>query len=707
MRHKRWKFKFRVGTLILSFLAVLLLWNLSTNAFEKYQYESQKELEQLKFENSIVAFDLQIHQEIAKQREYLASFRNAISVTDNFDEHTTVEDFQNMMEQSLEKEEQKVIVAGFVSDYKNIRYAYPAKYNDYIGKSIEDSFGTFEGGDGSYQMVSLYDGSIGMQFSEHVVLKNGWSGSITIIFDAGQVFDAISTFKSEEYNIGVDMFDTRFGKTDQEFSTELPVFESEILLGDFTFKVYGQLKEEYQESFKFLIRVIRMIILVLVLSIYFIVVFLLYSNNFLSGRVNQMVYYDSLTKLPNRRMLTKYLKTLAKKDEDFSVFFIDIYNFKVINDAKGHKAGDDVLKLVGEKFESYACPETSFFRWGGDEFIAVSNKHMIDASSDMRFILKDMKENLVDKQGIQYPLEFTAGGSTFKESEEDIDLVLLNADYAMQELRKDNRRGVQVYNDEIGRQIKRRIEIESLLLRAIDKKDFHVVFQPLVDGTGKVSSLEALVRWSLTDDKIFPDEFIPIAEQLNVIDALDLIVIDKALEGVKKIHNEGFDDVKVAVNVSITELNEEFIEAITEFMMRHDVTPNSLILEITERIDLAGEDYKLEILEKLRDAGVTIALDDFGSGFSSMMRLVNMPFDKIKIDKGLIDYCAMESSKKNIVSNVINMIHAMDMAAVAEGVETLEQVNALNEFGVDYIQGYYYSKPKNIDDVISYISERE
>jgi diguanylate cyclase (GGDEF)-like protein/PAS domain S-box-containing protein len=430
--------------------------------------------------------------------------------------------------------------------------------------------------------------------------------------------------------------------------------------------------------------------------------------------------YDTLTDIPNRSSLMEHIKHNIDLYNHhkiiFSLFFLDIDNFKNINDTLGHNIGDSILVQITKRLKGILREEDIIARIGGDEFVIVlpnltTDRH--EASKKIDIISKKIHTSLLKTFKIdQHHLNVSTsiGIVTMNNNEDTADDLLKHADVAMYQAKKDGRSVSRYYFDEMKEGLQRRINIENGLRDAIAKKELDVVYQPVISTkTGEIIGAEALLRWNSKKlGSITPDEFIIIAEESGSILEIGEWVLNRAVEQFAKwkrdfAHIKSFE--KIAINVSSKQFNHpDFVMQINQVIKKSGINPNHLELELTESIILNDISVVSNEMQSLRDLGINISMDDFGTGYSSLSYLKKLPFSTLKIDKTFTQDISHESNNKDLISTIITISENFNLEIIAEGVETLNQYKFLKEKGCNYIQGYYCSKPMNAKLFTEYLS---
>jgi diguanylate cyclase (GGDEF)-like protein/PAS domain S-box-containing protein len=424
-------------------------------------------------------------------------------------------------------------------------------------------------------------------------------------------------------------------------------------------------------------------------------------------RVQYLAYYDALTGLPNRTLLQDRLaKALAgarRRKDKAAILFLDLDRFKDINDSLGHSVADLLLQEVAERLKTWAREQDTVARVGGDEFLIVLTgvKDVADAAVATERIVNLMTAEFV-VQGHSLSIGCSVGISIFPEHGADGETLIKNADAAMYSAKENGRNRFQFFTEDMNAQVVERLTLENSLRLALDKKELFLVYQPQMDiATGRITGLEALLRWQHPDlGLVPPDKFIRIAENSGLIVPIGEWVVRTACRQARKWQDEGLPAVSVAVNVSAVQFRQEgFCELIRRALHETGLAPQYLELELTESLLLANADLMLSVVQELKAMGVTLAIDDFGTGYSSFSYLRQFRVSKLKIDRVFIRDVAVNPDDAAIASAIISMAKSLHLKVIAEGVEDEAQMSFLRAHQCDEIQGYYFSKPLAVDKV--------
>lgn len=422
---------------------------------------------------------------------------------------------------------------------------------------------------------------------------------------------------------------------------------------------------------------------------------------------------DSLTDVCNRFAYLERMNALLESSTHVShniqhaVFFLDLDRFKQVNDTLGHAVGDSLLVEVANRIQGLLKNKDILARYGGDEFVITLTNiiHPREAAKFAEKIIRVIEEPVI-LDGQEIFVSTSMGISIFPTDGETTDLLVNRADKAMAFSKQNGRNGFSFYFDDLHTDTKRVLLLDTELRKAIDNRDFTLYFQPKINAKNmQLIGVEALVRWQ--NDKlgfVSPAEFIPYAEETGLIIPLSEMIFDLACESHKKIMEAGLMKVPIAINISSIHFQQQnFLESIQQILERNNTSAVNFEIEMTERTVMNSASETVSKLVRLKQMGFKLSIDDFGTGYSSLSYLVRFPLDILKIDRSFIQHICSLDDKQAVVDAIIQMAHRLKMKVVAEGVESAQQVELLKEMGCDYIQGYYYSKPLPITELIDFI----
>lgn len=421
-----------------------------------------------------------------------------------------------------------------------------------------------------------------------------------------------------------------------------------------------------------------------------------------------LVYHDSLTSLLNRlslnMMLIEEKQKIRQDHHSLSLLFIDLDDFKSINDTLGYEIGDEVLKKIATMLKIYIKEYGIVFRTGGDEF-AILLSYKIDNSIKTASDILQMLNEPIFIDGISLKIGVSIGIARYTK-EKDISVLIKNADMALHRAKRNGKNQYFIFNKQLSDEVHKKWEIEQALSNALKNHEFYVVYQPKYDLlTKKFSSLEALIRWE--NDKlgmIPPDYFIPIAEDLSLIHEIGKFVFMKSCEDFVEFKKYYPKLQSVSINVSASQLiNKNLAKDFQNIMKNYDIAPSNIGIEVTETHIMHDVDENIISLQEMKNLGFQILLDDFGTGYSSMSYLKKLPIEVLKIDKSFVDNICTDINDVNIIKATVAISKSLGYKTIAEGVETKEQEDILLDLGVDYAQGYLFSKPKTKKELIDFM----
>ena len=434
--------------------------------------------------------------------------------------------------------------------------------------------------------------------------------------------------------------------------------------------------------------------------------------NLRTRQLHQRSNYDALTKLPNRHFLIEQLEhqieIAQNSNENIAVLFLDLDRFKVINDNLGHTIGDQVLKIAAERLGNVVSSSDNVARWGGDEFVIflrnIQNQSEIEDIAKKITLALEEVIHLADKQ---FHISTSIGISLFPYNGKDAFTLLKHADVSMYRAKEKGAGNFVFYSADMDTGSIDRLSMETKLRRAIENNEMKLVYQPKVDiQNNKLSGVEALIRWE--DEELGfvpPSQFIPLAEEIGVINKIGEFVIRSACQQHASWRAMGIPPVRVAINLSPSHLSEpKIVEHVLKEMDFYRVEPEQLELEITEETFLDSSEQCKKNLALFHKFGLRISIDDFGTGYSCLSYLLDLPVTTLKIDGSFVRKLGTQPENDGIVNAIMMLGHGLGLEVVAECVETKEQLDFLEANGCDVIQGYYFSKPLAPDQLIDYMN---
>ncbi len=445
-------------------------------------------------------------------------------------------------------------------------------------------------------------------------------------------------------------------------------------------------------------------------------------------QIVRLGYYDSLTNLPNRYLfkdrLAQSLQHARRHGKMVGVIFLDLDRFKRINETFGHSAGDKMLELVADRLsECVRSTDTvarvedgqaniTLARLGGDEFslLVTEMERVQDVARVARRLLDCLSRPLVLENGQEIFVTVSVGISLSPEDGDESESLLKNAEVAMYHAKNQGRANLQFYNASMNAMAFQRMLLESDLQRALERDEFVIYYQPLVEiATQRIVAAEALARWNHPQQGlIFPGHFMTLAAETGLIDDLVRWTLRQVCAQNVAWKRAGYRPIRTAVNVRSQQFIQEDLQGlITEVLQETGCPPERLELEITEETVMDEEEVSIAILKTLRDKGIRIAIDDFGTGYSSLSYLKSFPIDTLKIDMSFLRGIPDEPENVSIVKAIIAMGQSLGLEVLAEGVERAEQLEFLRRAGCNMMQGYYFSRPVPVDEFTEMLDKND
>ena len=427
--------------------------------------------------------------------------------------------------------------------------------------------------------------------------------------------------------------------------------------------------------------------------------------------IHQLAFYDSLTQLANRRLLMDRLQramvSSARNGHHGALLLLDLDHFKMINDTQGHTTGDLLLIEVTHRLQNCTREGDSVARLGGDEFVVLLEG--LNSQQEEAAIQADrIAENIRSKLNQPYLLnehEFSStpsiGIALFNSHKESVEILLKHADVAMYQAKSDGRNSIRFFDPKMQTALEIRIAMETDLHHALEKQQFRLYYQVQMDNHGKAIGAEVLLRWQQPERGfVFPDQFIPMAEETGLIVPIGLWVLATACEKLKVWQQNVLTrDLTIAVNVSAKQFHQpDFVEQVQHVLVESDAPPSRLKLELTESAVLGNIDATIAKMQQIKSLGVRFSMDDFGTGYSSLQYLKRLPLAQIKIDKSFVLDITNNPDDAAIVQTIIAMSKALGLNVIAEGVETDAQRAFLDQHGCHAFQGYLFSKPLPVEE---------
>jgi len=431
-------------------------------------------------------------------------------------------------------------------------------------------------------------------------------------------------------------------------------------------------------------------------------------------KAEYLAYHDSLTKLPNRahfeRQITDIIELVKSSKEQVAILFIDLDRFKVINDTLGHHVGDGMLIELAKRVKSVLKKDDILARIGGDEFVvilnAIKDKAYVSVMADK--ILSVIREP-IEVQTYHLYTTASLGIAIYPEDGEDRNEIIKHADSAMYHAKDKGKDNYQFYTEQLSLDVEARLNLEQELLHALERKELLLHYQPQYYlKSGKISGAEALLRWNNKNlGWVSPDDFISIAEDTGLIVKIGYFVFEEACKEYMRWQEEGLNIESISINISSIQFREDdMFEKLKKIILEVGIPAHKIEIEITESFIMEYSTTNLTILEDLRNIGCRISIDDFGTGYSSMSYMKRLALDTIKIDKSFIMDLPGDSHDVEVSKAIIALSKSLGYQVIAEGIETAEQEEFLRNHHCDIGQGFYFAKPMEKDDFVSFVKEK-
>ena len=430
------------------------------------------------------------------------------------------------------------------------------------------------------------------------------------------------------------------------------------------------------------------------------------------GHAQKLAYYDELTGLPNMRLFAEhmdYMLDLAKREAQYgALFFIDLDNFKTLNDSRGHVAGDELLKQVADSLKQVFRAADTIARLGGDEFVILSG-HLVDSEdsviNQVHSLMLKLRHVLSEKfivQGESYHLTASVGITTFPSMANSLEELMKQADTAMYCAKEGGRDGYRFYQQEMQVVADTRMQMETDLRLALSEGELELFYQPQVDEFGRILGAEALLRWfKKGGGMISPAVFIPVAESTGLILLIGEWVLKESFKQLKEWEDSGVDSgFRLSINISPFQFQQDnFVGSIKDLLTEAGVSASNVTLEVTESITITDIQSTVDKMKALTGLGFKISMDDFGTGYSSLTYLKKLPLSELKVDQSFVRDLHEDKSDAEIAATIIAMAKNLNLDVVAEGVEKESQLVFLSRHGCLVFQGYYFHKPMRAADL--------
>jgi diguanylate cyclase (GGDEF)-like protein len=430
-------------------------------------------------------------------------------------------------------------------------------------------------------------------------------------------------------------------------------------------------------------------------------------------RLNELAFSDSLTHLPNRVLfhdrLHQAMEYAKRHDRLIALLFIDLDDFKRVNDSLGHAAGDRLLQEIARRFGRVLRETDTLARLGGDEFTVILTdiQNPQDAVSFVRKLLDSLRTPF-ELSGQMIQMSASIGITLYPTDDTDETDLLKDADTAMYQAKSRGKNTFDFYAPELTRSVRARLTMEGELRAALAQDQFLLHYQPIVSlSDNRCRSLEALIRWQHPErGLVAPDEFIPVAEESGLIQEIGDWVLDQACAQLRTWEDQGLTDLSMAINLSPVQFRRDgLVSRLARTLRQHQIASHRLHMEITESLLMEQNRHVAETLQTLDAMGVSLCIDDFGTGYSSLSYLRHFPLHRLKIDRSFVQDMLHAEDTRSLVSAIVVMAQALRLEVVAEGVENRQQLELLREMGCDHVQGFLLSRPVPAADIPPWLEQ--
>lgn len=415
-------------------------------------------------------------------------------------------------------------------------------------------------------------------------------------------------------------------------------------------------------------------------------------------------HHDALTQLPNRHYLLSAFNEWRRDKAQFSLMFVDLDNFKGINDSFGHSVGDGILRELAQRYDKLMGDSELLVRYGGDEFVVLTDRLPEEGGEALvTDKLFEACENLTVRH-MTFSPGCSIGIARFPEHGSELDALLRASDIAMFEAKK-KRNAVQVFQQEFESRYLDKARLEQLLRGAVKRGEFFMHYQPQITADGALYGVESLVRWKQPELGVVPpDQFITVAEHAGLMVPIGDYIIEQSLRDIAEIRSLLGVELRLSINISVRQFAEDdFVQKLLLKIKANGLSCGDICLEVTESLLIEDLEHVQSLLQTLHAEGIKIALDDFGTGYSSLGVLRHLPLDEIKIDKCFVEDVLEDNTALRMVKNIISIARNYETHVLAEGVENPEQLHVLRSCGCDLFQGYHFSRPLSAEQLIQYV----
>ncbi len=553
----------------------------------------------------------------------------------------------------------------------------------------------------------LIQGDKGLVFRKPLFDEDEFVGLINFVVDYDLLAESFNS--NDAKTIYTSIYDENKGIVfgDAEYTDNIHYYEK-IDLEYVNWSIGIQISSEFDRS-----EILKSAYLGSGFTLLYLLIMYLWSNYYFKTRAllsyqNTLIKYDNLTSLPNRRLLNEETNQLIEDGVPFYLGFGDLDNFKNINDVLGHTIGDQYLSFVAKQFDKLVENNLRIYRWGGDEFIFVfitEERDSIIAKLDNIF---DIFKTPFDINGSKHQISISVGVVHYPNDGANLDELIKHADIVMYDIKAQYKNTYSFFEEKYLVELYQKIEFQQKL-DDYQISDFEVFLQPIIDvKTNEVKGFEGLSRLFDKDGKLIPTfAVIKRYEQDGKITNLDKHVFHQICKYLNHINKECEKEYFLTFNISPLSLNNDYIEYLRRTVNSYKINPKLIIIEVIETLGFKDIRISIELLNKIKDIGFKIAMDDFGMGYSSLSYLAKLPFDIIKIDKSFVQTYESDAFNKTILRTIQEISETLNLETLVEGIETQKQLDFVLDLGTNYYQGYLHSKPQRFDEIMKIIRKEE
>ncbi|GEM_PF-2707762 len=551
---------------------------------------------------------------------------------------------------------------------------------------------------------TLLQGGNGFVFRKPVFIEDEFIGLINLVVQYEVLNTLLNESNSEIVDVGIYNSDNEliFGdlvySQDLSFSDALKANSTDWLIGTEVSVSYSS------RMLKTSILIISIALILYSIALFVVTRFYRRIAHLLIDKDN-LIYYDKLTLLPNRRLLTQDINDAIRENLTFYLGFGDLDNFKNLNDIMGHSIGDLYLKNIADRFITMISPSLKIYRWGGDEFIFLIKQSEKEKVVEIMDSIYHRFEEPITIQDTDYSVSISVGIVSYPENGSSVDSLIRRADIVMYDVKSQKNNNYGFFEDKYLADLTRKVDFENKVNRhTLD--DFEVYLQPIVmANNGEIYGFEGLTRLFDEKELLNTYEVVKLYERKGEISKIDRSVFEKVCKYHVMLKEKYDKEYSFSFNISPLTLSEDFVEFANKLMNDHDIQSNHFIIEIIETLGFKDMKDSLRLLTKLRDLGFHIAMDDFGMGYSSLSYITKLPLSMIKIDRTFINNYRTNEFDRLLILTIKDISVSLNIDIIVEGIETQEQLDYIKQINAKYYQGYFHSRPASIGDTFKYMDK--